>query len=328
MKILVLLSIPMVFYSQNLKTIYTEEAYRQHPMGEYDGICTMNSEYYSASSFLKSQGSNNYAPSNLFDYDTSTAWVEGKSGYGIGEKIIIEDFVPNSIVNGYTKSSKSFYDNSRVKTFKVYRNGRPICYLRLEDTMKRQSFELPFDNWDGQFIFEIIDVYPGRKWKDTAISDMNSMGCCMADDTKIGLKNISSINDISNDSETDILLSDFKTVIKSGVSKTVRTTHMKLIEISTSNHKIKITPNHPLYFKEYGFKSLRDMLKIKSLNNFNDLENQLEVLVWDNENNKVEFSTIKTLNEIKGKFETYNVLEIVDGEMYFANGFLQKTYGN
>jgi hypothetical protein len=38
-----------------------------------------------SSSHLKSQGSKSYESGNLSDWDPRTAWVEGKSGYGIGE---------------------------------------------------------------------------------------------------------------------------------------------------------------------------------------------------------------------------------------------------
>ena len=194
-KLLLLLIFPLLSLGQNLKTIYASQNdvgvfvdWKELLKSSEEEISTppffSQSESplnYSASSFLMSQGSNSYGPKNMFDKNPFTAWVEGVSGYGIGETITIEGPAPNYILNGYQKSIKSFVDNSRVKKFKIYLNGKPFCYLQLSDKMGLQYFDLPYIDIEGkniyldrpgffQWTFEIIEVYPGRKWKDTAIS--------------------------------------------------------------------------------------------------------------------------------------------------------------
>ena len=142
------------------------------------------------SSTLKSQGNNSYNKSNLGDRDPRTAWVEGADGYGIGEyiemRVYAEALKDLRILNGDQKSIKSWKDNSRVKSFKVYINNVPVRILELEDRMGEQiiSFDdlLPegFDIWsaeDFEIKLEILAVYPGERWKDVCISGISFFGC-------------------------------------------------------------------------------------------------------------------------------------------------------
>lgn len=145
-----------------------------------------------ASSTLSPHGDYNYNVSNIDDYDPRTAWVEGRSDYGIGEYFEINAFDPHPgtlffILNGLQKSVNLWKYNSRVKTFKIYYNETPLCYLRLEDNMQWQSFNLSdmpddLDSYhDGDdrrnitFRFEIVDVYPGMKWKDVCITEIRAL---------------------------------------------------------------------------------------------------------------------------------------------------------
>ena len=135
-----------------------------------------------ASSTLSSHGNYNYNVSNMTDDDPRTAWVEGKSDYGIGESFewnLGDDYSTTYILNGLQKSIKLWKYNSRVKTFKVYYDNVAICYLQLEDNMLIQYFnleEILFDEKEffveGIFRFEIVDIYPGEKWKDVCISEI------------------------------------------------------------------------------------------------------------------------------------------------------------
>jgi hypothetical protein len=146
------------------------------------------------SSTLSSQGNNSYDKSNLGDRDARTAWVEGADGYGIGEYIemVIDDDAVRSfyILNGYQKSIKSWKDNSRVKSFKVYIDNIPICILELEDRMGKQGIPLGtlndllpegFDIWGDalalEMRLEILEVYPGERWKDVCISGFSIYWC-------------------------------------------------------------------------------------------------------------------------------------------------------
>lgn len=133
-----------------------------------------------ASSKLSSQGSNTYGVSNLYDCNHETAWVEGVSGYGIGQWIeyqgVSEKQIKTiNILNGYVKSDKAWSENARVSQLQVTCNGRPICILELENSRSLQSFNVQdlLDTYSVKtFRFEILSVYPGTKYQDTVISEI------------------------------------------------------------------------------------------------------------------------------------------------------------
>ncbi|MCR5455275.1 MAG: hypothetical protein K6F33_09845, partial [Bacteroidales bacterium] len=151
-----------------------------------------------ASSRLASQGSNNYSEKNMHDFKCNTPWVEGVKGYGIGEWVEYT-FEANSsriteikVVNGYNKSEAAWKNNSRVKTLKVYKNGKPFAILNLRDDRSIQVFEVEplTDTKVWTMRFEIVDVYKGDKWDDTAISEIYFDGLdvlCFAPGTKVML---------------------------------------------------------------------------------------------------------------------------------------------
>jgi hypothetical protein len=132
-----------------------------------------------------------YTASNAHDLSYKTAWVEGVEGYGIGE-FLVYHFPPENpritkiiVVNGYVKSDKTWRENSRVKQLKMYVNDKPFAILHLEDSKHEQEFSVePIGNGNrGDFTklkanpwwtmkFEIVDVYKGEKYADTAITEI------------------------------------------------------------------------------------------------------------------------------------------------------------
>jgi hypothetical protein len=143
------------------------------------GMMDMPYENLAASSSLKSSSTTTYGVENLSDDNPQTAWVEGKDDYGIGESI---EFCCGSlslvIYNGYQKSQTAYSDNSRVKTLKVYFDDTFAGYLALNDAPNAQRFELAefgVEEFD-KIRLEIDEVYPGKKWKDTAISELFFIG--------------------------------------------------------------------------------------------------------------------------------------------------------
>ena len=128
------------------------------------------------SSTLKASGSSSYAADNLSDDNPQTAWVEGKADYGIGEFVTfnVEGTDQMHIYNGYQKSKASFYNNSRVKTFKVYFDNKYVGDLLLNDKPGQQQVNLSEFGIESYktIKLEIKEVYPGKKWKDTAISEL------------------------------------------------------------------------------------------------------------------------------------------------------------
>ena len=138
-----------------------------------------------ASSYLSSQGENDYTPENILDDSYKSAWAEGVPGYGIGEYISllsIKGNFPTSVIiaNGYVKSKSAWKNNSRVKKLKVYVDEKPLVIYKLEDSRSEQIFDLPSIEGCGHcdIKFEILDVYKGDKYDDVVISELYFLGPC------------------------------------------------------------------------------------------------------------------------------------------------------
>ncbi|MEP2773511.1 MAG: hypothetical protein ABJH05_15270 [Fulvivirga sp.] len=153
--------------------------------------CGGGQDTQTASSELTAQGNSTYSVKNAHDLSYETAWVEGVSGYGVGEYIEYH-FKPENpriteiiIVNGYVKSDNAWKNNSRVKKLKVYIDNKQHAILALEDSKAEQHFKVDpvgyGDREDFELLkkkpgftmkFEILEVYPGLKWDDTAITEI------------------------------------------------------------------------------------------------------------------------------------------------------------
>ena len=136
-----------------------------------------------ASSELNNQKNNTYKAKSANDLSYETAWVEGKQNDGIGE--FIEFFFENKspritsiiISNGYMKSEKTWRNNNRVKSLKLYVNNKVYGILELEDSRTDQIFKIGTfgHNKDGSDLilkFEISEIYKGDKYNDTAITEI------------------------------------------------------------------------------------------------------------------------------------------------------------
>lgn len=143
-----------------------------------------------ASSFLEPQSGNCYEVDMLNDSDIATAWVEGVEGDGVGERIdfIIEDYEPVPgesepieypwrgvmVLNGYRKSQDAWESNGRVRTALVSVNHEPLCTIELEDSMLLQHVQVPetLVGHGDVISFEILEVYPGSLYEDTAVTEV------------------------------------------------------------------------------------------------------------------------------------------------------------
>ena len=169
----------------------TKESSWQIIGSECSWYCGGGQDTNSASSYLKPFKGINYSAKNIHDLSYKTAWIEGVPGYGIGEYVTYH-FPPQNprineiiIVNGYVKSEQTWKDNSRVKKLKMYIDNKPFAILNLADTRQEQSFKFdPIgygvrEDWNKlqakpwwTIKFEILDVYKGDKYDDTAITEI------------------------------------------------------------------------------------------------------------------------------------------------------------
>jgi len=171
-----------------------------------------NYRFTTVSSALKSTSENTYGDINISDLNYQTAWVEGVEGDGIGEFVTFNfqpghpRITTVIIANGYIKTKEAWKNNARVKQLKMYVNNKPFTILNLEDVYAEQKFEIPtigykttyYLNKDGttgwkykdengrnvksyhenselqldSIKFEILSVYKGDKYKDTAITEI------------------------------------------------------------------------------------------------------------------------------------------------------------
>ncbi len=301
--------------------------------GFFYNDCDQSLEPVRASSTLPDQGSKNYSRANLNDNDPMTAWVEGKPDYGIGEYFEVRGVGVNAIYNGYQSSPKNWLNNSRVKKFRVYRNGKPICILELSDEMGRQEFELPGaasfqeKGVEAVFRFEILDVYKGLKWSDVAVSEITYALCCLSATTQIGGDNeTEQISELKSGDE--IFSVDVKTggLEKAEILATARQQHHSLLKIKCSGMELELTPDHPLFIRDFGFSSLRQFMFRKKIQSVTDLRNNVEVLVRDPESGNLVYRVLTDISIEEGVKQTYSIRKLSCGDTYLANGFVTRTY--
>jgi len=126
-----------------------------------------------ATSTLKSQGSNSYAATNAGDKNPATAWVEGESDGGVGKSLQFKAAACSGLVvmNGYQKSQGSFSNNARVADLAVSADGAALAVLKLEDRPGEQHFDLALPA-GAAVSLTVRSTYAGAKWQDTAISEV------------------------------------------------------------------------------------------------------------------------------------------------------------
>ncbi|WP_271785175.1 NADase-type glycan-binding domain-containing protein [Aquimarina algiphila] len=195
--IIILMLVFDSLYAFQKEPLIRSKVYADYPAwsndydGEFENACP-NTCKISTTSTLKANKGITYEAKNMyqsnFDNTINTAWVEGVDGSGIGEKIrfkVVEIYADYerwrlsaavTFINGYAKNEKTWKANNRVKKLKMYRNGKSIAEIYLEDTPNVQTFSLGkilYDNLlevDEVIEFEIMEVYKGDIYDDTAIT--------------------------------------------------------------------------------------------------------------------------------------------------------------
>lgn len=140
-----------------------------------------------------------YCAGSAMDNNSHTAWIEGAAGDGIGEAVIVKADItrPVRIWAGFGRSEKIFRSNNRPKRVAVYAlegiGGAAQSEFAFADirVLGRREVELrdlngyqflplpagtipPRENQHTFVAVEILSVYPGEKFKDTCISEINN----------------------------------------------------------------------------------------------------------------------------------------------------------
>ncbi len=115
---------------------------------------------------------------NAVDGNRTSAWIEGRDGQGIGEEItlVFNGFYYVKgihIHNGFQKSEDLYYKNSRPEYIRIYCSDGINQTVRLDDFMEMQTIEFDEPILCNQLSIYIESVYPGSKYEDTAISEIN-----------------------------------------------------------------------------------------------------------------------------------------------------------
>lgn len=274
-----------------------------------------------------------YNAGNIHDFSLRNAWIEGKNSSGINESITFE-FIENGpplttveIFNGYMKTEKNWEENGRVKKLKLYINNNAIAILNLEDIKSQQRFKIgTHQSQKGNLFlkFEIIEVYKGSKYDDTAISELNFDGTgvhCFVAGTKIKIsetveKNIEDLRE--ND---DVLSFDEKnkTFKKSKIKKLAKQIHSNLYRVQFEENKVIVTDDHPFYFEGKYYSVLENSKYIST--------SKLKVGQFVNtyKEGKLSKEKVTSITKLNQEEMTYTIVELHENELFLANNLVVKT---
>lgn len=129
------------------------------------------------SSELPDQGQNSYTGDMMSDGRLRTAWIEGRPDDGIGEILRFSfggpvDISRILVANGYGKSWDIFTKNSRVRSLEVMASNGFRASVQLQDKSEAQVLQLPALGEVSWITLTITGIYPGTRYRDTAISEI------------------------------------------------------------------------------------------------------------------------------------------------------------
>lgn len=145
---------------------------------------------------LDPQNGNSYEASNLFDGDSSTTWAVGTKKFEkfeketeghfpmmVGIKTIQQYPIERLVItNGYVRNKESWRNNARAKTITIMgctegSNLADNLYSgTLSDTSEPQTVILRKTGRYDYYNLIIEDYYPGEKWDDVCISEIEVFG--------------------------------------------------------------------------------------------------------------------------------------------------------
>lgn len=121
-----------------------------------------------------------YDASNVLDRDQATSWVEGATGPGIGEQLVLSFSQPINVVRlgldiGFDRDDSIFAANNRVHRVNLLFSDGSKQSIEFADQRGVQYIQL--DRVTTDVIIIIIDsVYAGTKYDDTCIAEVEVWG--------------------------------------------------------------------------------------------------------------------------------------------------------
>lgn len=310
--------------------------------------CGGGPDSVTASSALKPYKGLKYDGQNAHDLSYKTAWVEGDDGDGIGEYLLYHFSAASPritkiiVVNGYVKSSSAWKNNSRVKKLKMYIDDKALAILYLSDTRGEQSFDFePIglsdrENWEKvkglppwTMKFEILEIYPGAKYKDVAITEIYFDGIdvhCLAKGTEIAMAD----NTIKNVEELELgesVLSfnpESNLFEPSRILELASPTHDNLVEVKFSNgNSIVCTKDHPIMGAKGQWLS-SDPTKTQQAYEYKGVSTLMigSEIISSNQANRVYVTEIADVFEAQ---QTFTIVKLEKNNSFIANGIIVGT---
>ena len=127
---------------------------------------------------------------NMIDANMKTAWMSPNKGINAVMEFYISlennkdihsaTLFQLAFFNGWRKDYQTWTNYSRIKKVALSINDQPYAEITLEDTYKHQYIDLDKlkleKNRGYRFRFRIMEIYPGKKYEKTALSDVQFIG--------------------------------------------------------------------------------------------------------------------------------------------------------
>lgn len=303
-----------------------------------DGWYEVHLDTIIASSSLKNQGKYTYNASNVHDYSLKSIWSEGVKGQGIGEYLLFK-FEGNSprvstitITNGCAQSKALYEANSRVKKLKVYYNDKPVGILNLKDIRGYQTFETDTFGLGHEGVkpwslkLEIMEVYPGTKYDDTVITEINLEGpdkpLCFVKGSKVKMADGSNKEIELIKKEDKIAIPSTNGQSKSATVKSVaKAIHDKYVTYNFANgQKLSCTPDHVLVSTRGNVSSAPEQSK-----QYSNTKEVQKIKIGDTFLIDGKTTALESITESSKSEESYTITELSEGDEFIVNGVIVKA---
>lgn len=132
----------------------------------------------------------NFNANNTLDNNMKTAWMPTGNGKNALIEYVIDyedlegvnavTLFQIALFNGWRKDYQTWKDYARIKKVSLTINDKPYAEITLEDTYKHQYIDVEKMKLDKtrryRFRFRIMETYPGKKYEQVALSDLQFIG--------------------------------------------------------------------------------------------------------------------------------------------------------